>query len=79
MRSKIAARILRFENGNLGDSKNVGDGVFEARIHFGPGYRIYFGMSGNKLIVLLIGGDKKTQTRDVRKAKLHWTDWKENN
>ena len=78
VRARVAARIARFEMGNLGDKKRVGDGVFEARIHFGPGLRIYFGISNKNLIILLIGGDKKSQFRDISLAKRLWADWKEN-
>ena len=56
--ARIQARVLRFEIGNLGDHKSVGEGVWEARVMFGPGYRIYFGKDGGSIIVLLLGGDK---------------------
>ncbi|BAV65773.1 addiction module antitoxin RelB [Sphingobium cloacae] len=68
-KSKIAGRIARFELGLMGDVKSVGDGVSEARIDFGPGYRLYFTRRGNRLIVLLVGGDKSTQQRDIARAK----------
>lgn len=67
--SKIAARIARIELGLMGDVKAVGDGVSEARIDFGPGYRLYFTRRGERLIILLVGGDKSTQRRDIAKAK----------
>lgn len=66
---KIAARIARVEVGLLGDVKPVGDGVYELRIDFGPGYRLYFTKRGQQLIILLIGGDKSSQQRDILKAK----------
>lgn len=74
----IFQRIRRLGYGLFGDCKSVGDGVHELRINFGPGYRIYFGSDrlGN-LILLLIGGDKKTQSRDILLAKLYWQDYKE--
>jgi putative addiction module killer protein len=58
--------------GNLGDHKSVGGGVWEARIMFGPGYRIYFGKEGRSIVLLLLGGDKQAQARDIRKAQLLW-------
>jgi putative addiction module killer protein len=58
VKARIQARVLRFEVGNLGDHKTVGAGVWEARVMFGPGYRIYFGKDGDSIIVLLVGGDK---------------------
>ena len=67
--AKIAARIVRIESGNMGDVKSVGDGVSEARIAFGPGYRLYFTRRGTMLIVLLVGGDKGSRARDIAKAK----------
>lgn len=73
----IPARIYRFELGNLGDAKGVGDGVFEARFDFGPGYQLYFGRDGKTIIVLLCGGDKATQSKDIRRAKKLWTDYRE--
>jgi len=69
-RAKIAARIDRFALGNPGDVGPVGEGVSELRIHYGPGYRVYFVKRGATLIVLLCGGDKSTQTKDIRAAKM---------
>lgn len=67
-RIAIARRLERAAAGNLGDAKAVGDGVSEMRIDVGAGYRAYFTMRGNTLIVLLCGGDKKTQRRDIKHA-----------
>ena len=69
-RAKIAARIDRLALGNPGDVAPVGEGVSELRIHYGPGYRVYFITRSQTLVVLLGGGDKSTQTKDVRAAKL---------
>jgi len=74
--ARIQARIYRFELGNLGDAKGVGDGVFEARFDFGPGYRLYFGRDGGTFIILLCGGDKDTQNKDIRRAKELWADYR---
>lgn len=68
-KAKIRARLDRVEDGNLGDFKLVGEGVFELRIDYGPGYRVYFGQEGTTIIILLYGGDKSTQEQDIRKAK----------
>ena len=68
-RARILSRVRRLSLGNPGDVKSVGDGVSELRIDYGPGYRIYFMRAGEKLIVLLAGGDKRTQQRDIEKAK----------
>jgi len=68
-RARIAARIQRLALGNPGDVRPVGEGVSELRIDVGPGYRVYFVQRGAVLIVLLCGGDKRTQSRDIRVAK----------
>jgi len=65
----VASRIVRMQSGLAGDVKPVGDGVMEARIHFGPGYRLYYVQRGTELIVLLCGGDKSSQRRDIATAK----------
>jgi putative addiction module killer protein len=70
--ARIQARILRFEEGNLGDSKSVGGGVWEARFDFGPGFRVYFAFEGKEVILLLLGGNKSTQKRDIKKAQEIW-------
>lgn len=67
--SKIAQRIVRLQSGLFGDVRPVGDGVSELRIDYGPGYRVYFVQRGRLLIVLLCGGDKRTQARDIGRAK----------
>ncbi|MGN6149596.1 MAG: type II toxin-antitoxin system RelE/ParE family toxin [Rhizomicrobium sp.] len=67
--ARIVARLRRFEIGNLGDVKPVGAGVMEARIDYGPGYRLYFVQHGNVLIVMLCGGDKRTQKTDIERAR----------
>ena len=66
---RIAVRIRRMQSGNAGDAKPVGDGVFELRFNFGPGYRVYYTERGNELIILLAGGDKSTQQLDIEVAK----------
>lgn len=70
--ARIDARLDRVSLGNLGDCKNVGNGVHELRLFFGPGYRIYFGQFQNRIILLLCGGDKSTQSRDIKKAQILW-------
>jgi putative addiction module killer protein len=68
VRARIQARIERLAWGNPGDSKSVGEKVFEMRVDFGPGYRIYYTKKGVKLVILLIGGNKSTQSRDIKIA-----------
>jgi putative addiction module killer protein len=75
---KILLRLQRVEAGNLGDFSSVGEGIEELRIHFGPGYRIYFRRQGEKIILLLVGGDKSSQESDIKKAKALWNQYKEN-
>jgi len=77
VRARIDAIIERFVDGNFGDYKAVGDGVQEARIHTGPGYRIYYGLADASLVILLAGGTKGSQDRDIEKAKTRWRDYKE--
>lgn len=74
--AKVRVRLKRLEAGLLGDSRSVGDGVMELREHLGAGYRVYFGRHGSSIVILLCGGSKKTQTADIRTAKLCWADWK---
>ncbi|KTD47779.1 type II toxin-antitoxin system RelE/ParE family toxin [Legionella quateirensis] len=68
-KAMIAARVFRLANGLAGDVAPVGQGISELRIHYGPGYRIYFKQKGNEIILLLCGGDKGTQGRDIEVAK----------
>ena len=77
VRARISARVDRFQAGNLGDAKSVGGGVHEARLMFGPGYRVYFGIHRRQVVLLLCGGDKATQHRDIEKAKTYWQDYLE--
>ncbi len=67
-RARIVHRIRSAEHGNFGDSEPVGDGVFEMRIHVGPGYRIYYTRCGDIIYLLLLGGDKSSQKRDIKRA-----------
>jgi len=68
-RAKITARIDRLAHSNSGDVAPVGEGVNESRIHFGPGYRVYFAARGQAVVILLCGGDKSTQAKDIKPAK----------
>jgi putative addiction module killer protein len=74
-RGRINARLTRLSLGNLGDMKNVGAGVVEFRLDFGPGYRIYAARQGDALVILLCGGDKSSQTADIRKAQSYWKEY----
>jgi putative addiction module killer protein len=78
-RARIQARILRFELGNLGDHRAIADGVWEARLTFGPGYRVYFGKAGKVVILLLVGGDKSSQSKDIARARSYWAQFTEDN
>ncbi|MGB7418554.1 MAG: type II toxin-antitoxin system RelE/ParE family toxin [Erythrobacter sp.] len=68
-RAKIVTRLVRLADGNFGDRKSVKDGVFELRIDYGPGYRVYLFQRGKELVILLCGGDKRTQKVDIASAK----------
>ncbi len=75
-RTMIASRLMRLQEGLIGDAAPVGGGVSELRIHYGPGYRVYFQQRGNELIVLLCGGDKGSQLRDIVLAKKLAMNWR---
>lgn len=75
-KARIAARLRQIESGNLGDAKPVGEGVTELRIDVGAGYRVYCQRHGQHWVILLCGGDKDSQTKDIARAKALWEDWK---
>ena len=75
-RTRIEARLVRVAVGNFGDVEPVGEGVLELRIDWGPGYRIYFSRVGKMIVLLLCGGDKRTQQRDIKRAKAYFEDFK---
>ena len=75
-RAKVTRAIARMEQGNLSNVKSVGGGVLEYKIDFGPGYRVYFGREGETLVILLTGGTKKRQQRDIEAAIAYWQDYK---
>ena len=69
---RVRARLDRIELGNFGTAKSVGDGVSELRIDHGPGYRVYYAISGKRVVLLLVGGDKSSQHKDIETAKAYW-------
>lgn len=76
---RILQRLERIEEGNWGDCKSLGDGIIELRMFFGPGYRVYLALVKGEWVLLLGGGDKSTQTKDIAKAKNYWQDYQERN
>ena len=74
-RKRILARVSRLQQGNYGDCEPVGEGVSELRLFFGPGYRVYFGEHDNAIVVLLCGGDKDRQSKDIQQAKAYWQEY----
>lgn len=74
-RVRIEKRLERVSLGNLGDYRSLGEGVYELKIDYGPGYRIYFGQRGSTIVLLLCGGDKSTQEQDILRAKEYWRDY----
>jgi putative addiction module killer protein len=74
--AKVATALTRLASGNFSNVKSVGSGLFEYRIDFGPGFRVYFGKDGDRLIIVLGGGTKKRQQRDINTALGHWQDYK---
>jgi len=73
-RARIRVRLDRVRLGNLGDHRSVGAGVQELRIDFGPGYRVYFGIESRRMVLLLLGGEKSSQSRDIARAREFWQD-----
>jgi putative addiction module killer protein/probable addiction module antidote protein len=74
VRQKVRIRLDRVRLGNLGRNRSVGEGVYELKIDYGPGYRVYYGLEGRTLILLLLGGDKSSQGRDIALAQSYWND-----
>ncbi len=75
-RAQIEIRLRRLSVGNFGDCKPVGEGILELRVDVGTGYRLYCARYGQTLVILLCGGDKRTQDADIQQAKAYWADWK---
>lgn len=78
-RARIMVRLQRMATGNFGDCKPLAGGVWELRIDHGPGYRVYYTRAGKKLVLLLIGGDKRKQQADIDTAMAYWQDWNRRN
>ena len=76
---RITQCLNRLKNTGLGDIKSVGQDIYELRLHFGSGYRIYFAKEGDTILVLLCAGDKSTQSKDIQAAQKHWRDYQEAN
>ena len=74
--ARIRVRLRRLEAGLFGDCEPVGEGVLELRDHYGAGWRVYFGRHGRSIVILLTGGTKRTQQRDIKMARDCWSDWK---
>jgi putative addiction module killer protein len=74
---RVVDRLNRIRDGNFGDSKTLQEGICELRLHFGSGYRVYYGKVGTRIVLLLCGGDKGNQQRDIKKALKYWNDYKE--
>ncbi|MCL4851083.1 MAG: type II toxin-antitoxin system RelE/ParE family toxin, partial [Bryobacteraceae bacterium] len=74
--ARVATALTRIEQGNFSNVKGVGAGVFECKIDFGPGYRVYFGKDGDQLVILTEGGSKKSQSKDIATAQERWADYK---
>lgn len=79
VRAHIEVRLRRVSTGNFGNCKPVGEGVWELKLDIGAGYRVYYGKHGQSLVLLLCGGDKKSQQADITRAKAYWSDWKRRN
>ena len=77
--ARVAARLVRLENGNFGDCKFVGSGVWELRVDYGPGYRVYYAQANKEVILLCEGGDKRTQQMDIDTAQSRWSEWQSRN
>lgn len=75
-KQKILARLARVRAGNLGQTNSIGEGVQELKIDYGPGYRVYFGQVGSEIVILLCGGDKRTQDEDIKNAKAYFVEYK---
>ena len=78
-KARVLVRVGRMVAGNFGDCKPVADGVWELRIDWGPGYRVYYSQTGKRIVLLLTGGDKRKQKGDIAAAVDYWTDWKRKN
>jgi putative addiction module killer protein len=74
--AKVTTALIRMGMGNISNVESVGGGVYERKIDYGPGYRIYFGMDGKELVILVGGGTKKRQSQDIETAREHWADYK---
>lgn len=75
-RVRIRVRLDRLSLGNFGDAKSLGDSLHELRIDHGPGYRVYFGQAGKRIVLLLFGGTKRSQSRDIEQAREYWRDYR---
>ena len=74
--AKVSMALYRLEHGNFSNAKGIGGGIFEYKIDFGPGYRIYFGKNGERIVIILSGGTKKRQQQDINTAKVYWQEYK---
>jgi len=75
-RVRVRVRVDRLSLGNFGDARSLGDSLHELRIDHGPGYRVYFGQAGERIVLLLCGGTKRTQSRDIELAREYWRDYR---